>query len=180
MASYPGAVVSFPTLTDDNGAGGGDNLAAALIVTSNDEIEAIETELGIEPHGACGSVAERLAFDLQPNGTLRHKVSNWEGIVVGTLPFTARKILGDRLQLTGSGATITFPEPFLQMPAVFMSVEQLDNGPQGNARCVVTRETLSTTVVNFSAFDQDGALVSQLNRYNWIAATRDLPSSPPA
>jgi hypothetical protein len=66
MATYPAAIFSPTTLVDNV-----DYPQATHINTPNAEIVAIETELGVNPHGSAASVVARLAIALANDGDLR-------------------------------------------------------------------------------------------------------------
>jgi len=178
MAAYPGAIVSFANVVDDDGAGAGTLLEASLCTTTNDELEAIEAELGVEPHGTCGSVAERMMFEFQLDGRFRNMLENWEGMAGAPFPGMCRKIQGDRFQYGGFSAALTFQEAFVQTPIVFIASE-LNNNKDGDAGCVVIKDPVTTTGFSFQAFTKTGAATVFQNKYNWIAITRDPPVAPP-
>lgn len=55
MSTYPAAIIVFPANTDNV-----TDVNAALVDLRDDEIEAIETELGLNPRGSYASVRARL------------------------------------------------------------------------------------------------------------------------
>ena len=64
-ASYPAAVKSFSAIVT------GTKLEAALLVDAALEIDAIEAELGILPHGTSGSLGDRLNMAISQAGNFR-------------------------------------------------------------------------------------------------------------
>src|SRR5262245_50973195 len=122
-ASYPTSVWTPPgPVTDDDGAGGGTALTASLIIAPNEEVEAIEIELGGEPHSISGSVAERVQFELQPSGVVRNKCVTTESIAGAGDPTKMRSVqAGVTVVVPASDGTwtVTFPDAFASTPNVF-------------------------------------------------------------
>lgn len=75
-ASYPGAIKTFSAITT------GTILTQAHFDEMHDEIEAMQAEFGLNPHGSAGSVAERIALLLGdesfPNGLKEWFAGNTE------------------------------------------------------------------------------------------------------
>lgn len=113
-ASYPGAIKTFGAITS-----GVTVLEQALFDEMALEIDAIETELGINVHGSSGSLRERVSLAMDndggPPGLLRlvNAVDNTgRRMRAGVTSFTS-----DELATTGTGAVggragVTFDVPF--------------------------------------------------------------------
>ena len=95
MASYPAAVKTFSTIVN-----GVTKLVAALFNSPNDEITAIETELGTDPAGSVADVKTRLAVSLNDNGTIKTDA------VITTMLKTAT---GEVSVSAGVGANLSLP-----------------------------------------------------------------------
>ena len=99
MASYPAAVKTFSAIVN-----GVTKLVAALFNSPNDEITAIETELGTDPAGSVADVKTRLAVSLNDNGTLK---------VVGTAYGGTGVALVQRGRASlANGGSVTYPTTF--------------------------------------------------------------------
>ena len=66
MATYPGGIISYTSKVD-----GVDDVMASHVNSPQDEIAAIETELGINPRGSAADVKTRLAQALSGSGYLK-------------------------------------------------------------------------------------------------------------
>lgn len=184
-ASYPASVWSPPTITDDDGAGGGTDLTASLLISPAEEIEAIEVELGQEPNGICGSVAERLQVEIDLNGKVRNKVQTLES-EVGLTDYTKMRKLQARVEVVTPDSngfwSITFDETFSSVPAVFamacgVDVTNSGGGETGALSCTI-KGAPTTSGFTGMLFSYSGAIQSnaagQANKFrvSWIAMTR--------
>lgn len=71
-ASYPAAIKSFSTIVN-----GVTKLVAALWNSPNDEITAIETELGVDVAGSKSDLVARLTVAINNDGTLKPPLGAW-------------------------------------------------------------------------------------------------------
>ena len=72
VKQYPTAIDQFATWQDDI-----DTIVATIVNDVQDQIIAIETELGTDPAGSLTDVKTRLAVSINDNGTLKTSASPW-------------------------------------------------------------------------------------------------------
>lgn len=71
--NYPGGIDTFATWEDDI-----DNIIAKIVNDVQDQLIAVQTELGTDPAGSLTDVKTRLAVMLNNDGTLKNLPSNWD------------------------------------------------------------------------------------------------------
>lgn len=125
-ASYPGAIKSFSAITT------GTVLTALLFTEAADEIAAIETELGLSPHGLAGSIAERILNFCDGNGGMLGHLKQAEG----ASDSTRQRIRAGQVEVLVSDMatsqakwkedTLTFSPPLAALPNVCHASVQLE------------------------------------------------------
>jgi len=117
-ASYPGAIKSFSAITTST------VMAASLFTDAAAEIEAIETELGLLPHGNAGSLAERLLNCMDADGGilghLRQADGATDGLRLRIRAGISEVLIADATYTDAKFAegTITFSPPLAALPNV--------------------------------------------------------------
>lgn len=140
-------------------AGGALNRAVALLAQCRDEITAIETKLGTNPHGSAASLAARLAVHHAPSGLRRGQVralrgpnavgaarSNIENWWTGSATY----VQIDSVSSTSTTTTITFPSAyFAGNPPLYVVAKFWDNALTSTSGltgyCQVLYDSITTT-----------------------------------
>ncbi len=120
---YPSSIVTW-----DEVATAGRVLRASDVRQLAEELEALQSECGIEPLGAAGSIAERLSVSLAEDGSLVGRVA----IADAADNQRKRMRVGYREFVTTTSGTseelvaaFTFDRPLKSVPLIFVRVRQL-------------------------------------------------------
>lgn len=125
MTSYPTAIWSPSAITT------GTVLAEALLGDAIDEVLAIETELGLVPHGSAGSIAERLLNAMDEDGGILGHLLQADGTNGLRLRIRAGRTVVRTEDLDSSDAkfsrgVITFSPPLAALPTSCHAIVNLE------------------------------------------------------
>jgi hypothetical protein len=121
---YPTSIVSWAAV-----AASGVVLQAEHIRATYTETEAIEAEMGVDPHGTAGSLAERLSIALDDAGNLIGRVA-WANCG-DSQRRRVRAGYEEFVTQTGGAsfetlvAAIVFDQPFYNTPIMFFTLQRL-------------------------------------------------------
>jgi hypothetical protein len=121
---YPSSVVSWSSV-----AASGVVLRAQHLRDPYTELEALEAEMGANPHGTAGSIAERLSMAMDDAGNLIGRVA-WANATDGSRRRVRTGYEEFVTQSTGQAietlvAAIVFDQPFFNTPVMFFTLQRL-------------------------------------------------------
>jgi hypothetical protein len=151
---YPSSIVTW-----DEVATVGRVLRAQDAIEVAAEMEALQSEVGIEPHGSAGSIAERLSCSIDAQGNLVGRVA----IADADDNQRKRMRLGYRefvTTVTGQSeelvAAFTFDRPLKSVPLIFLRVRRLSTAV-GVPVMATWGSSVATTHFNVLVQPQNGS-----------------------